>query len=57
MLARRGERKQEAIDAASRWSTRSTLLAMQRAVEDVHVSESVRLYMVDLVRATRENAA
>ena len=28
---------------------------MQRAVEDVYVSESVGLYMVDLVAATREN--
>jgi MoxR-like ATPase len=36
------------IDAA-------TMLAMQRTIEKVHVSESVRLYMVDLVRQTREN--
>jgi MoxR-like ATPase len=34
--------------------TREQLLQLQRAVEDVHVSESVGLYMVDLVAATRE---
>ncbi len=54
VLARRGERKQEhieldpVIDAA-------TMLAMQRTIEEVHVSDSIRLYMVDLVRQTREN--
>jgi MoxR-like ATPase len=31
------------------------LLEMQQAVEDVHVSEPVRLYIVDLVAATRES--
>jgi MoxR-like ATPase len=35
---------------------RDELLAMQRAVEDVYVSESIGRYMVDLVAATRENA-
>jgi MoxR-like ATPase len=55
MLERRGERKQEqmtlepVVDAP-------TLLAMQRAIEDVHVSESIRLYIVDLVRATRDSS-
>ena len=33
---------------------RDTLLAMQRACEDVYVSEPVGLYMVDIVTATRE---
>ena len=33
-----------------------TLRAMQRAVEEVYVSESVGIYMVDLVAATRDNA-
>ncbi|HEU5363144.1 MAG TPA: MoxR family ATPase [Gaiellaceae bacterium] len=33
---------------------RETLLAMQQACEDVYVSESVGLYMVDVVAATRE---
>jgi MoxR-like ATPase len=32
---------------------RATLLELQQACEDVHVSESVGLYMVDLVAATR----
>ena len=34
-----------------------TLLAMQRAIEDVHVAESVGLYIVDLVAATRDSTA
>jgi MoxR-like ATPase len=54
VLERRMERKQDdvalepVIDATS-------LLAMQRAIEDVHLSEPIRLYIVDLVAATREN--
>jgi MoxR-like ATPase len=32
---------------------RETLLAMQRAVEQVYVSDAIGLYMVDLVTATR----
>jgi MoxR-like ATPase len=54
LLARRGARKQERIDLDSVVDA-STLIAMQRAVEDVYVSESMRLYIVDLVRATRES--
>ena len=34
---------------------RETLLAMQRAVEGVHVDESVGRYVVDLVAATRQS--
>jgi len=34
---------------------RGQLLAMQRAVEDVHVSESITRYIVALVRATRDS--
>lgn len=34
---------------------RDELLAMQRAVEEVHVSESIGRYIVTLVGATREN--
>ena len=34
---------------------RATLLAMQRAVEDVHVDESIGRYVVALVAATRES--
>mgnify|MGYP002682121968 FL=1 len=33
------------------------LLAMQRQVRDVHIEGSVREYIVDVVRATREHAA
>jgi MoxR-like ATPase len=36
--------------------SRDELLAMQRAIEGVHVSRSVGLYMVDIVNATREGA-
>jgi MoxR-like ATPase len=52
VLARRMAREvdeivlEPVVDAA-------TLLAMQRALEQVHVSEQVGLYMVDLVTATR----
>jgi MoxR-like ATPase len=34
---------------------RETVLALQRAVEEVHVAESVGRYMVDIVTATRAN--
>jgi MoxR-like ATPase len=34
---------------------RDTLLAMQRAIEQVHVAESVRVYCVDIVAATRRS--
>jgi MoxR-like ATPase len=54
VLARRGERRQEQIDLQP-VVDRDTVLAMQRTVERVYVAESVRLYMVDLVRATRED--
>jgi MoxR-like ATPase len=37
--------------------TREELVAMQRAVEDVHVSESIGRYIVALVGATRESAS
>jgi MoxR-like ATPase len=36
--------------------SRDELLAMQQAIEGVHVSRSVGLYMVDIVNATREGA-
>jgi MoxR-like ATPase len=35
---------------------RVTLLELQRAVEEVHVSEPVAAYMVDIVAATRDAA-
>jgi len=34
---------------------RATLLALQRAIETVHVSESIGRYLVDVVGATRES--
>jgi MoxR-like ATPase len=54
VLARRGERKQDEVDLEAIVDG-PTLIAMQRAVEEVHVSESVGLYMVDVVAATRDN--
>ena len=54
VLERRGERKQERVEL-SPVTDAATLVAMQRAVEEVYVSESVRLYMVDIVRETRTN--
>ena len=52
VLARRIER--ESDDVALRpLVDRETLLAMQAAVEQVHVADSVREYCVDLVAATR----
>jgi MoxR-like ATPase len=55
VLERRGERGQERVELEP-VVDRETLLAMQLALEDVHVSESIRLYMVDLARSTRESA-
>ncbi len=54
VLERRGARQQERIDLEPVIDA-ATMLAMQRAIEEVHVSDSIRLYMVDLVRQTREN--
>jgi MoxR-like ATPase len=54
VLERRAERKQERIDLEPVVDA-ATLLAMQRMLENVYVSESIRLYMVDVVRATRES--
>ena len=52
---RRGRRDDEVelnavIDSAA-------LRAMQAALEDVHVAESIAYYIVDIVRATRESAS
>src|SRR5215218_9503400 len=52
VLASRAERRVDEIEL-SPVVDRETLLAMQRAVEEVHVSEPVGLYMVDVVAATR----
>jgi len=53
MLASRAERRRDEVELES-VIDRETLLAMQAACEEVHVSESVGLYMVDVVVATRE---
>jgi MoxR-like ATPase len=52
VLGRRLDRRRDEI-ALQQIVDTQTLLAMQQAVEEVHVSEPVRLYMVDLVAATR----
>jgi MoxR-like ATPase len=52
MLADRVERRTDEVQLEP-VVDRETLLEMQRACEDVHVSEPVGLYMVDIVAATR----
>jgi MoxR-like ATPase len=52
MLARRMEREVDEIDLEPVVDS-ATLRAMQRSLEQVHVSEQIGLYMVDLVNATR----
>ena len=52
VLARRIERQEDEL-ALEPVVDRETLLEMQRAVEQVHVADSVRSYCVDLVSATR----
>lgn len=54
MLEQRVERAQDEI-VLDPVVDRETLVAMQRAVEQVFVSEPIGLYMVDLVAATRAN--
>jgi len=54
MLERRLERGVDEVELRN-VVDRETLLAMQRAVEGVHVDESVGRYVVDLVAATRES--
>jgi MoxR-like ATPase len=53
MLANRAERGTDELELTP-LVDRDTLLAMQAAIEDVHVSEPVGLYMVDIVAATRD---
>jgi MoxR-like ATPase len=54
MLARRLERGEDEI-ALDTVVDAPTLVAMQRALEQVHVSESIEGYIVDLVTATRSS--
>ncbi len=56
MLERRMSRQTDDIEL-TRVIERTTLLEMQRAVESVHVDESVGRYVVELVRATRESSS
>ena len=52
MLERRLERAEEEVEL-DQVADRQTLLEMQRSLEQVHVEESLGLYIVDLVAATR----
>jgi MoxR-like ATPase len=55
ILERRLERAVDEVELTT-VVDRAELLEMQRAVEDVYVSESIGRYMVEVVAATRENA-
>jgi MoxR-like ATPase len=52
MLERRLERAEEEVEL-DQVAERQTLLEMQRALEQVHIEESLGFYIVDLVAATR----
>jgi MoxR-like ATPase len=52
VLARRAERRTDDVELAPVVDA-ATLIEMQRACEDVYVSEAVGLYMVDVVASTR----
>ena len=54
ILLRRQQRKQDTVSLQPVVSHQD-LLAMQRALEEVHVSEAIGKYIVDLARATRED--
>ena len=54
ILLRRQARKQDTV-ALEPVVSHQELLEMQRALEEVHVSEAIAKYAVDLARATRED--
>ena len=54
ILLRRQQRKQDTVSLQPVVSHQD-LLAMQRALEEVHVSEAIGKYIVDLARATRDD--
>ena len=54
ILLRRQARKQDTV-ALEPVVSHQELLEMQRALEEVHVSEAISKYAVDLARATRED--
>ena len=55
MVERRVERQEDEV-SLERVVDRETLLAMQRALEQVYVSEAIGRYMVDLVASTRSSS-
>ncbi|NYT12127.1 MAG: MoxR family ATPase [Methanomassiliicoccales archaeon] len=55
ILDRRKERKREEVDLAQVCSP-ETIMEMQAAVEQVHVEDSMRDYIVSIVDATRNNS-
>jgi len=55
VLGRRIERQEDEV-VLTPVVDRKTLIAMQQAIESVHVAESVRAYCIDLVAATRTSA-
>ena len=55
ILTRRRERREDEARVPTLVS-RKELLAMQQALEDVFVSDAVERYVVDLVRATRDDS-
>jgi MoxR-like ATPase len=55
VLRRRRERRREAVEI-SKIVSRSDLLALQAVLEDVYVADAVEAYIVDLVRATRDDS-
>jgi MoxR-like ATPase len=56
MLGRRMERQADEVVLAPVVDA-PTLIAMQRAIEHVHVADSVSAYIVDVVRATRDSSS
>ena len=54
ILRRRAARDREEIQLDSVIDS-MTLLSLQRVVEEVHISESIGFYIIDLVTATREH--
>ena len=56
VLAARRDRREDDVELSAIVDA-ATLRAMQEALEDVHVAESIGYYIVDVVRATREAPA
>jgi MoxR-like ATPase len=56
VLSRRMDRQRDEVTLRP-VVDRPTMLAMQHAIESVHVDESIGYYMVDLVTATRQHAS